>query len=346
MGTIRLRNWYSRRNKWSRRLLWFLLGFLIAGSVAWFTPTHWYITAPGAAIDTSGLVSVQGGQAHRGHLYMLVVTTEPANLFWYIYAKLDPHRADLETPKEFLGDIEDYSKYMELTRRMMFDSQQTARAIGLYQAGLGRGTMPIGAEITDLTATSPAKGVFQPNDIVVAIEGNPITSAQALRTAMVPVKPGAVVTVRVKRAGKEVELRVPTGENPDPARAGTAAFGIYVKDAVLFDVPVPVNIKAGQITGPSAGLMFTLQIVDQLTPGGITGGRVVAGTGTIEADGTVGAIGGVKQKVFAAEAAGAKVMFVPRANYADAASVATRLQLVPVDRAEDALNWLRTHGGA
>jgi PDZ domain-containing protein len=345
---VRLRDWYSRRNPWTRRLFGFLLAFAVVGGGLAFTPTPWYITAPGAAIDTSGLVAVQGGDAHPGKLFMLVVTTQPANLFWYLYAKLD-HRADLETPKQFLGDVEDYAKYMELTRQMMADSQQTARALGEQAAGLGRGAVSDGAQITDLATGSPAVGVFQPNDVIIGLEGTPVTSAAQLRTLMLQYKPGAILKVRVRRAGKQIDLQAPTAESTDPQRKGQPVFGVYIKDALLFDVPVPVNIKAGEITGPSAGLMFTLQIVDQLTPGGITGGMVIAGTGTIEPDGTVGAIGGVKQKVYAAEAAGAKVMFVPRDNYPDAASVATRLQLVPVDRAEDALSWLHTHvpkGGA
>jgi len=126
-------------------------------------------------------------------------------------------------------------------------------------------------------------------------------------------------------------------------------LGIFIKDYLVFDVPIPVQIRSGLITGPSAGLMFTLQIIDQLTPGGLTGDMVIAGTGTIEHDGSVGSIGGVRQKVFAAEVAGASVIFVPRENYPAAAAAATRIQVVPVDNVRDALNWLnqqKVKGGA
>lgn len=339
---------YSRRPPWTRRLLVLLASLTALGLTLWLTPTPWYITAPGAAIDTGNLVGVAGGTLRHGQLYMLVVTTQPANLFWYIYAKLD-HRAELETPQQFLGDIEDYNKYMELTRLMMQDSKQTAMAIGLKQAGYGRGTVLQGAEISDFATGSPNMSVFKPGDVITAIAGQAVTSANDVRTRLAQVRPGDTLTVRVKREGKELDLQALTAESTDPARKGQAIFGILIKDSLLFDVPVEIRIKTGAITGPSAGLMFSLQIVDQLTPGGITGGMVVAGTGTVEADGSVGAIGGVKQKVYAAEAAGASVMFVPRANYPDAATVATRLTLVPVDRVEDALAWLKAHrppGGA
>lgn len=339
---MRVFAWYGRRPPWTRRLLLLLFSLTALGLVLWYTPTPWYITAPGAAIDTGGMIQVKGGENRGGQLFMLVVTTQPANLFWYLYAKADT-RAELETPEQFLGNVTDYEKYQELTRRMMEDSKRTAMALGLKQAGYGRGTVPVGAEITDLSTGSPNQDIFRPGDVVVAIGGRPITTALQLREAMQAVLPGSSVVVRVKRDGKEIDLTARTIESPDPERKGQAIFGILIKDSLLFDIPVEINIKTGAITGPSAGLMFTLQIVDQLTPGGITGGRVVAGTGTMESDGSVGAIGGVKQKVFAAEAAGAVVMFVPRANYQDAASVATRLTVVPVDRVDDALAWLKTN---
>jgi len=342
---VRVIAWYSRRTPWTRRLLLLLLSLTALGLVLWYTPTPWYITAPGAAIDTGGLIEVKGGDVRGGQLFMLVVTTQPANLFWYLYAKADA-RAELETPEQFLGNITDYGKYQELTGRMMEDSKKTAMAMGLKHAGYGRGTVPVGAEITDLSTGTPNQDVFRPGDVVVAVGGRPVTTATQLREAMASIVPGASVVVRVKREGKEIDLTARTIESPDPARKGQAIFGILIKDSLLFDIPVDIRIKTGAITGPSAGLMFTLQIVDQLTPGGITGGRVVAGTGTVEADGSVGPIGGVKQKVFAAEAAGATVMFVPRANYQDAASVATRLSVIAVDRVEDALSWLKANRAA
>ena len=336
------RNSPSRRNPWSRRLIVFLAGVVAAALVLWLVPTQWYITAPGAAIDTATLVSVKGGQARPGKLYMMVVTTQPANLFWYLYAKLD-HRAVLETPTEFLGDVEDYDKYVELARRMMADSQQSARAVGENLAGYGQGARSVGVQVTDFTATSPAKGVLQPDDVIIGLDGQPVTGMPDLRDLLARVAAGTPVRVKVRRGQTELFLTVPTQEHPDPARKGTAALGVYIKDALLFDVPVPVTIKTGAITGPSAGLMFTLQIVDQLTPGGITHGKVVAGTGTIQPDGSVGAIGGVQQKVYAAEAANAAVFFVPVANYTDAKAVATRIEVVPVENARDALNWLKSH---
>lgn len=338
----RIRDWLDRWSLWLRRFVAVLAGLAMLSAALWFIPTPYYVTAPGAAIDTSRLIAVPGGQQHRGHLYMLVLNTDQANLFWYLEAKID-RRSDLETKAEFLGSIPDYDKYLEMTRQMMEDSQKTAKAIALQQTGYGRGVQTNGAEVTDLGTGSPAQHFLQKGDVIIEANGQPVRRALDLTTIMVSIKPGTAVPVKLRRGTQELSLNVPTVESSSPDRRGSAAFVVFIKDSLQFDLPLDVQIKPGSITGPSAGLMFTLQIIDQLTPGGIVGDRIVAGTGTIEADGSVGVIGGVQQKVYTAEAAGASVMFVPRGNYDDARKVAASIQLVPVNTYKDALQWLKEH---
>jgi PDZ domain-containing protein len=336
-----MRRWFSRRS-FGRRFFALLAAVGLVAALLWFTPTPYYVTAPGAAIDTSRLVAVPGGEVRRDHLYMLIVASQPANLFWYLYARLDP-RAELETAESFLGGLENYEQYEEISRRMMRDSREIAKAVALQQLGYGRGVQAAGAEVTGLLQNSPARGYLQPGDVITAVADRPVSTADELRAALQAIPGGQTVTLRIERGGRTLTLSVPTVPHADPERAGSAALGVYIADALRFDVPLPVTVASGQITGPSAGLMFTLQIIDQLTPGGITGGLRVAGTGTIEPDGRVGAIGGVKQKVYTAEAAGADVIFVPQANYAAALAAATRIQVVPVTHVQEALAWLRTH---
>lgn len=335
----------SRRWKVPRRLLWSIGVIALLAAVLWCVPTPYYVTAPGAAIDTSRVVQVEGGNPRRGGLYMLIVTSRPANLFWYLFSKVDA-RVQLETRTEFLGDIPDYQQYLVLTRRMMENSQQTAKALGLKWAGRGAGVEQVGAEITGLLTGSPVQGLLQAGDIVTQVEGEPVRTAEELAALVRSKTPGTPLVLTVQRGGQELRLKVPTGAHSDPERQGEAALGVYITDALRFDLPVPVEIRTGSITGPSAGLMFTLEIVDQLSPASITGGMRVAGTGTVEPDGRVGAIGGVQQKVFTAEAAGAEVMLVPRENYGEALAVATRIQLVPVSTVEEALTWLASNASA
>lgn len=330
--------WYRRRSLLARRLLAILGTLAIVGSILWFTPTGLYVTAPGAAIRTEFMVEVAGGEDHPGRLMLLVVAAQPANLFWYLYAKVDK-RADLETPRQFLGGVPDFGEYVKLSQAMMVDSQRTARAIALQVVGRGSGVTSNGVAIVGVRSTAPAAAVLRAGDVVVAMNGAPVTGVNDLRTQMQSVQPNEAVRTTVLREGKRLELDIPTYEDPD--RKGSAIIGATIKTEYQFDIPIDVTIKSGQITGPSAGLMFALTIIDKLTPGGITGGISLAGTGTIQPDGSIGAVGGVRQKTFTAEAAGAQVLFVPRENHEEARSAATRVQVVSVATIYDALDWLK-----
>lgn len=338
----RIVTWYGRRSAWFRRLVLFLFSVTILGLVLWFTPTPYYITAPGAAVDTSRLVRVAGAEVRRDRLYMLIVTTRPANLLLYLYHLADS-RSYLESREEFLDGLPDYEEYVESTRRMMTDSQNTAKAVAEQLLGYGRGATPIGVQITAITTYSQVRGILALDDVIVAMDGKPVRKQADLREILAAKTPGAVVAVRVRRGGRELDLHVRTVEHPDPEYKGRALLGVQIEDSLIYDVPIPVEIKPGAITGPSAGLMFTLQIIDQLSPEPLAGDLLVAGTGTVEWDGRVGAIGGVKQKVYTAEAAGAQVIFVPVDNYPDASEAATRIQVVPVETVQDALDWLRAN---
>ncbi|HEY8345873.1 MAG TPA: PDZ domain-containing protein [Symbiobacteriaceae bacterium] len=329
----------SRRLTRSRRLLLWSLGVLLGAAILWFTPTPYYVTAPGVAIDTSQVVAVEGGTPHPGRLYMLVVTTRPANLFWYLYSRIDP-RAELERPQQFLGDIPDYEHYLMITRRMMEDSQKTAKALALQWTGYGTGVQPVGAEVVSVIPGSPAAGVLQPGDRIIAVDGHLVTGAADLQERMGQVSPGSQVVLRLRRGDVELTLPVSTMPATDAGGRRRAALGVYITDALAFDLPLNVEIRSGSITGPSAGLMFALEIIDQLSPTDLTGGRRVAGTGAIEPDGRVGAVGGVRQKVYTAEAAGAEVIFVPRENYQEALSAAVRIQVVPVSTLKEAVQYL------
>jgi PDZ domain-containing protein len=130
-----------------------------------------------------------------------------------------------------------------------------------------------------------------------------------------------------------------------PAKPGTSPhLGITIESAgMTYKLPFPVKIEPQKIVGgPSAGLMFTLTLYNRLTPDDLTGGRKIAGTGTINLDGTVGPIGGVEQKVAAAEAAGAEYFLSPPENYAAAAAVARTIKVFQVDTAEQAVAFLKS----
>jgi PDZ domain-containing protein len=186
----------------------------------------------------------------------------------------------------------------------------------------------------------PAAGILQPGEVIVALDSKAVALKEDLVAAIAAHRPGDTVTLSVVKG---------SGQAPQPvsvklgARAdGSAILGVTLQTRnQRFDVPVKVTIDSGNIGGPSAGLAFTLAVLDVLTPGELTGGVPVAATGTIEPDGRVGPVGGVAQKTAAVRRAGAKMFLVPSAELKEAqAHAGKNLQIVRVDSVDDALRAL------
>lgn len=319
------------------------LALLVTAAVmAWVLPTPYYVLAPGAAYDTAKMVHVGGSPASvRGKLLMLAVADMPANPFFWLYAKVD-HTVELYPKQEVLRAYGNYENYLLYNYAVMADSQNDAKLVAELALGYQAGVSNTGATILSVTAESKAGQVLRKGDVIVGVGSTAVRVQEDVVKAMQAVKPGEQVTLRIRRGEQTMVVPVPT--YAPKGEPGRAALGVLLHTARQYTLPVPVTVAAGDIEGPSGGLMFTLQIIAQLDKGeDITHGWTVAGTGTISADGTVGEIGAIRQKVYTSEAAGAQVMFVPRANYADAAKVARHLQVVPVDRLQDALGWLHNH---
>jgi Lon-like protease len=195
--------------------------------------------------------------------------------------------------------------------------------------------LPTRAVVADLTPDSPATGRLQKGDELVVVAGTPVATPQAVADALSGTKPGQSVQITYRRDGKEGTATVVLGSSPDrPQGLLGVRPGIEPQGG-------DITISLGDIGGPSAGLMFTLAVIDKLTPGELTGGRFVAGTGTIDNTGAVGAIGGIPFKMMAARAAGATTFLVPAKNCTEAAANAPDgLQLVRVATLDDALTAL------
>ena len=187
-------------------------------------------------------------------------------------------------------------------------------------------------------------GVLEVDDVILAVDGTAIKTPEELRDAVSVHAPGEDVRLRIERDDAEQVVTVTTAAAPDdPERA---VIGIVPQLGYTSDVTVTIQLD--NVGGPSAGLMFALGIYDMLTPGPLTGGRHVAGTGTMAVDGTVGPIGGIQQKLIAARGDGATVFFVPKDNCSEALAAAPDgLQLVRADSlrsATDSLNALVKDG--
>lgn len=328
---------------WLRRRFWRVAAGVLALIILIFVPTGYFIVRPGSAMDTSEFVTAAGGAKDaRGDLQFLTVSTDQANLFWYLFAQVDP-KSDLEPKSQVLRPGEDLEEYLEKTRRMMQNSQAIAQVVALKTLGYPAKLVTTGVRVDGFFKGSPAAGTLQEGDVITNVAGVPVGTRDELVERLGAFRPGQTVTLVVRRNAAESRLEVTTTEHPEIK--GRAAFLIEVSDAPLsFEIPVNIEIDPGNITGPSAGLMFTLEIIDQLDREiDWTRGWRIAGTGTILPDGSVGGIGGIVQKVFTAEAAGVEILFVPQANAEDAHRVARKVRVVPVSHVNDALEFLRTN---
>ena len=210
----------------------------------------------------------------------------------------------------------------------MVSSQDTAIAVALSELGY---ELPTHVEVTGVNPGGPSDGKLEPRDTVESVDGRPVRELQELFDTLAEVEPGDTVEVGVRRGGERRTFTIrTTAAQDDPDRA---IVGVLVGTGYDFPFDVRVGIDES-IGGPSAGLIFALSIYDTLTPGSLTGGEVVAGTGTIAPDGTVGPIGGIREKIIGAARDGAALFFVPPANCETAMTAAVDDDAIRLVRAD------------
>jgi Lon-like protease len=291
--------------------------------VAWLRPVPYVAMRPGPVEDTLGdigghqVVEVRGEPTFptSGRLDLTTVSvtapTAALTLGDALVAWFDPQRAlvprDLYyPPQQSVQEVEQESAVA------MSSSQDAAIVSALHEL---RYRVPFSIEVRSVVKDGPAAGHLRVGDVITAVNGTPAKEALQVSNLLQQVEPGKPATFTVQRAGDTVTVTSPTMESPD--EPGRTLVGITLADDP--HLPFHVSIELGdRIGGPSAGLMFSLAIVDKLTPGPLTGGEHIAGTGTIGVDGRVGPIGGIGQKLAGAEDAGASVFLVPSANCGEA----------------------------
>jgi Lon-like protease len=335
----------SRRTV-SRRTVTLLvagIGVVAAALVAALVPVPYVILSPGPTLNTLGktsggpLITITGHRTYptSGHLNLVTVSFlggpgDGFNVFTAVRAWLSPHTAVVPEQELFPAGQSEQQVVQQDTEQMV-SSQQTAQAAALCTLGIHFTTVDT---VTQTEKGLPAAGVLHDGDTITAVDGTPVSCTQDTGTLIRTHPPGSVVTLTIIRRGKIGHVRLKTANVQ-----GHGVIGVYVQESYRF--PFKVNIKVGDIGGPSAGTMFALGIVDKLTPGSLTGGRFVAGTGEIAADGDVSAIGGIQQKMAGARAAGATIFLTPAANCSDTSgAVPAGLRLVKVSTLRQAINDL------
>lgn len=232
--------------------------------------------------------------------------------------------------------------------QLMDTSKLVAVAVALDHLGYEVGVEVRGTIVRQLAEGSPAEAALELDDVILAVDGEPVDETEELGTLLQAGGPGADHVLTVERpAGGTTTVEVPITTVEAPDEPGRAIIGIAPEDRVVgFDFPIDVTIDSGNVGGPSAGLAFTLGVLDALTPGEITGGRRVAVTGTMSLDGTVGPVGGATQKAAAVRDAGYEVFLVPSDELeAVKSAVGGDLRVIAVDTLAEALDALDSLGG-
>ncbi len=351
-----------RRSSGSRRFsvgVWALVIALVALLVLSFLPTGFVIQRQGPVVNTLGsaentdgeevpLISVSGAETYPTAGALDLTTVQIAgnrertpSWFELAMAWFDPSQAVLPIDQVFPAGTTTEQRNEE-NAALMVDSQKEATAAALTQLGYEvRSHVGVGA----LTEDSPSSGILEVGDEIVSADGTPVGDTAQLRS-VINDGGGDPVELVIRRGDAERTVSV------TPVRSETADGPVWIigiTTARDFDFPIDVTIQLDRIGGPSAGQMFALGIIDTLTPGELNGGEQVAGTGTIDSAGTIGPIGGIRQKLYGALDAGADYFLAPQRNCDEVVGhIPGDLRVIPVATLDDslaALDAIRTGEG-
>lgn len=309
-----------------------------------------YISRPGDAYELSPLVEVEGrDEDDAGTLSLMTVTMFNATPALYIMAQFQEGYKVLD-PEQVRSPHESDEEYNVRQLKLMSDSQVNALQVAFEEAGKPYEVSSNGVFILNVLEDGAAAGLLSPGDRLLEIDGQAYDSMEDFLDYLGTKKVGDEVELVIERDERTINQTVTLAPLPtEPERAG---IGIsFVEDKEIETTP-DVSIDSDTIGGPSAGLMFTLEILNQLLDEDITHGYDIAGTGTMESDGTVGPIGGIDQKVMAADRAGIDVFFAPDnegesgapSNFdvamETAEEIGTEMDIVPVTDIDAALDYL------
>ncbi len=335
------------RNRWLLGLLLIVVAVVGLGVLS-SLPAPYVVESPGPTYDVLGDTTVDGQQvplisipseqtyATSGSLRMLTVyVSGPDQLpTWLqvVQALLDHKDAVVPEADVYPPGITEQENDQDSSIEMQ-DSQNQAVAAAL--TALGHPLTPR-VSVADFEDGSPADGILAKGDVLVSFDGTAVTDSDQLRDLVQTngtTKPASIV---IERDAKQRSVEVTPALDSD---GKTAVLGIYIEDA--YDFPFDVKIQLENVGGPSAGMMMALGIYDKLTDGSLTGGEDVAGTGTIDAAGDVGAIGGIRQKMWGAKEAGAAYFLAPKADCDEVVGhIPAGLRVTPVSTLQDAIKAL------
>jgi PDZ domain-containing protein len=310
----------------------------VVGAVLIF-PSNDYIFLPDEAHPVAPLVIVPGGHdPTSGGIYYVDIIVRKAKLVERLFGGLH-EGADVYPASEVNPPGGGEAQRRRIDIEDMQNSEQVAAAVALRADGKKVVTTPIGAKVDTVIPGTPAVGKLEPDDIITAIDGTPVKTRADVITPMAGHAPGDTVAFSIRRGGASQVASIRTVAE---TKTNRAIVGIVLKTAVDIHLPIAVRINAGDVGGPSAGLAFALDILQELGRN-VVHGHKIAATGEILPDGSVGPIGGVKQKTIGAREAHVDAFLVPAGDNArEARRYAHGLRIIAVESFPQALRALAT----
>lgn len=330
-----------------RQLVYILLGILVLYFLVLYKLPY-YIYKPGGADALNPIVQVENSYESKGDMHLVTVRGGQATPVQYIWAKLTPHR-DILPLKEVFPEGVTEDEYFHAQLQVMENSQESATVVA-YEAADEDITIEYeGVYVVSVVENMPAEGKLEVGDQMIKIDEQSIEQTDDLLNYIKKKQSGDIVKITLIRDDEELEKEVSLEEFDEiDDRIG---MGVSLVTDRSVTVDPKVNFSSGNIGGPSAGLMFSLEIYDQLTENDLTSGYDIAGTGEVDYNGNVIRIGGIDKKVIAADKEGCDIFFAPNeegakdSNYSvakqTAEEIGTDMKIVPVDTFEDALDYLQ-----
>jgi Lon-like protease len=312
-----------------------------------FYTLPYYVSKPGMAKELEPIIQVENGYNEDGTFMLTTVRMGKANIYSYLIAKASKYQ-EIYPEKVIRAEDETDEEYTTRQLHLMDTSKLNAIEVSYKKAGIPVDYHYKGVYVLNVFPDMPAEGKLLPGDRIIKIDDRSFSSSASF-----------IDYVNEKQVGDSIKLSLERNKSPKEVTISVASYPQYpskkgvgielVEDKEIIVKP-EVNVNTDEIGGPSAGLMFSLEIYNQLTKEDLTRGYDIAGTGTITADGIVGPIGGIEQKIVAADKVGAEIFFAPNengeedSNYNAAVKTAkdinTKMKIIPVDTFDEALAYL------
>lgn len=321
-------------------LVWVVVGLIMASAAGYLYHPPLAVLSPAPAVDVVGDIRISGVPVDvvNGRYLMVPVRVSRPNALGALVAAFDPSR-DVVSLSAVLPVGSDPERIGREQRALYRESQMLAATAAAQVLGLPVSLDGSGARVVDVVGGSPAAGALEPGDVIVAVDETPVRLATDLRDLISARPAGTSFVLSIERGDLRQQVRVSSAA----LQGGTAALGVVVETRGLeVDLPFEVEFRERPVGGPSAGLAYALAIVDLLDPDDLAGGRTIAATGTVDANGNVGPVAGLSGKAASAREAGAEILLVASQNVEDART--EDLEVIGSASLAEALAALRSAG--